>query len=225
MKRLMWIAVGAVLVALAAVFGPELIDLYRLDRFVASSDEAYVAHGGPWPQLADACIGCHGPGGNSQHAAYPSLAGQPAHYVAAQLRAFAGGQRSSPNMGPLAMTLDEPQIKLVSEHFERQPLQAQRGFQADPALQEQGRRLVTAGACAACHGEQLLGKEQFPRLAGQGQAYLLSQLEAFAAGRRKEASGVMQGIAASTSERERLAIAHYLASIAPPARSSGSFTE
>jgi cytochrome c553 len=218
MKRLMGIAVGAVLLLLAAVFGPDLLDLYRLDRFVASSDQAYVAQGGPWPQLADACISCHGPGGNSRHEAYPSLAGQPARYVAAQLRGFASGQRSSPNMGPLAMTLDEPQIKLVSEHFERQPVEPGPRLQADPALQEQGRRLVTAGACAACHGEGLMGKEQFPRLVGQGQQYLLSQLEAFAAGRRTEASGVMRGIASSTSERERLAIAHYLASLPPSAR-------
>lgn len=38
--------------------------------------------------------------------------------------------------------------------------------------------------CGSCHGPTFAGAESVPRLAGQTTGYLISQLEAFAAGRR-----------------------------------------
>ena len=43
-----------------------------------------------------ACLACHGPhGAGNAPAGYPAIAGQQAPYVAAQLRAYRGGQRTS----------------------------------------------------------------------------------------------------------------------------------
>lgn len=217
-KKLIWLGGGAVIALLLAFLGPDLLGLYRLDRYVASSAEAYQAEQGQWPHLTDVCIGCHGVKGNSLHQGYPSLAGQPAAYVAAQLLAFASGQRSSPTMGPLAMTLSAPEIHLLSDHFARQPVDENRHSLPDPQLQERGRQLVAAGRCAACHGEGLMGRDRFPRLAAQGDDYLLAQLDAFASGARIDATGTMQGIAASATPEDRKAIASYLASLAPARR-------
>jgi cytochrome c553 len=215
MKKLILFGISYLVVMLLVFFGPDLLDLYRLHHFIDASAEAYQAHGGPWPHLADACLGCHGVNGNSQHQSYPSLAGQPAPYVAAQLRKFANGQRINPTMGPLAMTMSETEVNLLANHFEKQPVDRNRSFEPDPGLLEKGRQLVASGHCAACHGERLMGHDTFPRLAGQGYAYLLTQFEAFAADRRSEPTGVMKNMAETASADDRKAIASYLASLVP----------
>jgi cytochrome c553 len=215
MKKPFWLGTSFLIVLAVLLFGPEALALYRLDRFIETSAKAYEANGGPWPQLSDACVGCHGVDGNSRHQGYPSLAGQPAAYVAAQLRAFASGRRTNATMGPLAMTMSEQEIERLADHFARQPVDENRFFEPDPGLREKGGRLVAAGGCAACHGDLMMGRDSFPRLAGQGSDYLLAQLNAFAEGTRSEPTGAMKGIAAAVSSDERKAIAIYLASLAP----------
>jgi cytochrome c553 len=212
-----WILTGVAVTvcALLAWFGPVMLDLYRLDRFVAASADAAQAEGGPWPRAVDVCINCHGMQGNSQHQAYPSLAGQPAPYLAAQLRKFASGERANPNMGPLAMTMDDAEIDRFAQHFARQAATPNRSFQPDAAVVAKGKALVQAAHCAACHGEQLMGQGAFARLAGQGHDYLVMQLAAFAAGTRNEATGTMKAIATNTPPQDIEAMAHYLASLAP----------
>jgi cytochrome c553 len=215
MKKLMAIGISAIAALLLVFFGPDLFNLYRLERYVAVSSGAYQADGGPWPHLTDVCIGCHGVKGISRNQGYPSLAGQPAAYVAAQLHNFAGGRRVNPNMGPLAMTMSEAEIKLLSDYFARQSVGENRSFEPDSGLREKGRQLAATGGCAGCHGDRLTGHDQYPRLAGQGYDYLLAQLDAFAAGTRSESTGVMKNLAAAASTVDRKAIASYLASLAP----------
>lgn len=69
-----------------------------------------------------ACAGCHGPAGRGNApAAYPSIQGQHATYVAAQLRAYKAGARSSdPNqmMRNVAATLSEDEIDAVASYVQ-----------------------------------------------------------------------------------------------------------
>jgi len=69
-----------------------------------------------------ACAGCHGPSGRGNApAAYPSIQGQHATYVAAQLRAYKAGTRSSdPNqmMRGVAATLSEDEIDAVASYVQ-----------------------------------------------------------------------------------------------------------
>lgn len=218
MKKLIALAVVAVIAGLLAFYGRDALDLYRLMDHIATSSEAKEADGGPWPRLTDSCVGCHGRQGYSQHQQYPNLAGQPAPYLAAQLKRFASGERTNPNMGPLAMTLSEADIQFLAEYFAKHPAAANWSFKPDAALQVKGEKLVANGGCAACHGEGLMGHDQFPRLAGQGYDYLLAQLNAFAEGHRKDPSGAMTAIAATLSADDRQALAHYLAALAPVAK-------
>lgn len=213
MKRIL-LGLAAIVVLLLIFFGRDLLDLYRLLSYVETSTAAYEADG-PWPQLTDACSGCHGDQGNSLHSGYPSLAGQPAAYLAAQLQHFASGKRSNPNMGPLAMSLSEAEIQQIAAHYAKQKPSAKPTFTVEPALVEKGRQAVASRACAACHGESLMGRDLYPRLAGQGHDYLLAQLEAFAAGTRRDPSGAMNALAATAPAEERKAMAHYLATLAP----------
>lgn len=80
-------------------------------------------------------------------------------------------------------------------------------------LAEQGETLATKGsgavlACVTCHGAQGQGMATFPYLAGQGENYLTRQLDAFAAGTRK--NPIMAPIAkAMTPEQKKAASAYY----------------
>lgn len=215
MAKSLLLVASIVVVLLLVIFGPDLVGLYRLEQFISTSSNLHRINAGPWPRLTDVCSGCHGARGNSQSQYYPSLASQPAPYIAAQLHAFASGLRNNPNMGPLAMTMNPREIALLSNYFAKQPATDNRFFEPDAALREKGRTLVTNAGCAACHGDTLMGRDQFPRLAGQGYDYLLKQLDAFASGARNEPTGTMKQIAQAASPADRKAMVTYLASMGP----------
>lgn len=69
-----------------------------------------------------ACAGCHGPGGRGNPLAdYPSLHGQHATYVAAQLRAYRAGTRDTdPNqmMRNVAALLSDEEIDAVASYVQ-----------------------------------------------------------------------------------------------------------
>ena len=75
-----------------------------------------------------------------------------------------------------------------------------------------------AAACASCHGQRGEGMAAFPRLAGTGADYLRRQLDAFAAGTRK--NPVMQPIAQALSPEQRAQVAAYYASLPPVAKAA-----
>lgn len=69
-----------------------------------------------------ACIACHGPRGNGNPAAlYPSVKGQHATYVAAQLRAYQSGQRTTDQnqmMRNVAAALTDEQIDALASYVQ-----------------------------------------------------------------------------------------------------------
>ncbi|MCE1116818.1 MULTISPECIES: c-type cytochrome [Pseudomonas] len=221
MNKRTWLYAAAVVTAgvlgAAALYGPELLAGYRfmdaLDRHYAS----YEANGGAWPQPQDACTLCHGVRGQPANAQYPALAGQPVAYLQAQLHAFAQGQRHSPQMQPLAASLSDERIKALAEYFARQAPHITDAPEPDDALRARGQASVTARGCVACHGAQLSGSPVGPRLAGQGQAYLLEQLVAFKQGLRTDPSGAMNATASLLEQDELQALAHYIAGLTPAA--------
>lgn len=218
MKKYLLLGGLAVAALLLVIFGPTLLNLYRLQNYVSASAEAAQADAGPWPRTTEVCTTCHGVKGNSVNGNYPALAGQPAPYLAAQLQHFASGARVNPNMEPLAMTMKPAEVDALAAYFARQPALPNPYFKPDPQMSAKGEKLVEAGGCAACHGAQMTGQEQFPRLAGQGYEYLVRQLDAFAGGARTEATGTMQRLAAAASPDDRKAMAAYLANLPPSAK-------
>ncbi len=64
---------------------------------------AWLANRGRWADQLPACAQCHGPGGSGVGTNFPPLAGQPAEYIAAQLKAWRAGTRPP---GPLALMQD-----------------------------------------------------------------------------------------------------------------------
>lgn len=218
MKRAL-IIVGIVAVVAAvsagALYGRDILDGMQYENAMAEIGEADKANAGAWPQTQETCFVCHGPHGQSLNAWYPALSGQPKAYIAAQLHAFASDQRPNAYMGPLAKEMSDAQIDALATYFARQAPTRNEDVPADVDLQKRGLALVQARSCQACHGEKLMGKDQAPRLAGQGADYLAKQLADFKTGARKDPAGAMNGIAATLSSEDVPAVARYLASVSP----------
>lgn len=71
---------------------------------------------------------------------------------------------------------------------------------------------AAAASCAACHGPQGISMNpQWPNLAGQKEAYLVSQLLAFKNGDRKNA--LMSPMATSLTEEDIANISAYFAGL------------
>ncbi|MDS0846140.1 c-type cytochrome [Burkholderia cenocepacia] len=218
MKRTWMIGAALVIAGVAAagtLYGPDLIDGMRYQKAMTAIGEADKANGGAWPQPQETCFFCHGVHGQSQNAWYPSLSGQPATYIAAQLRAFATDQRRNAYMGPLSRELDDAKIAALATYFARQAPARNEAVPADAALDKRGMALVEARSCRACHGAALTGKDPAPCLAGQGQLYLEAQLAAFRSGERHDPTGAMNALAATLSGDDTRAVAHYLAGLSP----------
>ncbi len=66
---------------------------------------------------AAACAVCHGPQGLSVAPDAPHLAGQPALYVSAQLRAYRSGARKHEVMGVMAKPLSDTDIDDLAAWF------------------------------------------------------------------------------------------------------------
>ena len=179
----------------------------------------------PDPQSAEAarhvavttCASCHGRQGRSENPKFPSLAGQHAGYLAAQLRLFKTQGRGDPDavayMWGMAQPLTDELVDALALYFARQS--PGRGPAAAAPLRARGEDIYRNGvpdagipACATCHGPEAAGTDQFPRLAGQSAQYLLKQIRSFQSNMRNVA--VMHGVAAGLKEPEMQAVAAYL---------------
>lgn len=78
-------------------------------------------------------------------------------------------------------------------------------------------------ACAACHGADGVGMlPDWPRLAGQGEKYLLKQMQQFKSGERKDL--VMSAQVIALNEQDMADIAAYFSSVAPKYDVAGTAT-
>lgn len=84
-----------------------------------SDTGAWLATRGRWEDAVPACVQCHGPGGVGVGTDFPPLAGQPAAYLADQLKAWQSGARHPGPLGlmeGIARKLTEVEIRAVSEY-------------------------------------------------------------------------------------------------------------
>jgi cytochrome c553 len=95
----------------AATTKPDATQLARGRLLVRTGDES------KWLQ---ACANCHGPDGAGEKYATPYLAGQSATYIAAAIREWKSGARTSGDalMKPVADRLDDADIAAVAAYLE-----------------------------------------------------------------------------------------------------------
>ncbi len=167
-----------------------------------------------------ACAACHGADGNSINPIWPSLAGQGANYIAAQLQAFKSGTRNNPSMSPMAATVDDADMLAIGEYYAAQaPKIAAMGdhdFSAAERLYRGGDAERGLPACMACHGPSGAGNAPagYPALRGQLAEYTAMQLRAY---RDKTRNGgrhdVMADIAGRMSDADIEAVARYVSAL------------
>jgi cytochrome c553 len=165
---------------------------------------------------AIACARCHGYDGASDGSgAFPTLAGQSAYYLTAQLRNFASGDRQNALMSSIAKGLTDEEIQSVAQYYAaaRPTLPVKR--QGQPDLVARGQYIATEGnlpnrvqACISCHGPNGNGEPPaIPYLSGQYKHYIQVQLLTFKKGYRKDVQ--MGNVGHRVSDEEAAAVASY----------------
>ena len=85
-----------------------LLSISTAHADVAAGQTAYAARG---------CIGCHGAGGVSVVATYPSLKGKSADFIRRNLTDFRSGARQEPVMNAMAAGLSDADIANIAAYI------------------------------------------------------------------------------------------------------------
>jgi cytochrome c553 len=108
------------------------------------------------------------------------------------------------------------------ERFENRDSRTRYIAFAPPGSRQRGESLVSTGAggrtlvCATCHGQELRGNGDIPRLAGRSPSYLARQLFDIQSGNRKGAAVVpMKPVVERLTEADIADIVAYIASLSP----------
>ena len=106
----------------------------------------------------EACVDCHGPGGNSTSDGIPSIAGQPKLFIENQLVLMREQLRPAPQMLPIVQGMKDAEIIRLAEHFSKLPAKSVQTSTADPKLVEQGRARARVLRCGVCHLSDFKGQ-------------------------------------------------------------------
>lgn len=158
------------------------------------------------------CVACHGDGGNSSNPAVPSIAAQPRQFISTALYMFREGYRKDPQMTPMAANLSNAEMNELAAYFAKLPAAPAR-HRARPENASAGPGLVQKFHCTQCHGGELQGLQQMPRLAGQQYDYLRLQLRGFRDRKRGDLDGKMSESAQGLSDGDIDALADYIAGL------------
>lgn len=159
----------------------------------------------------EACVACHGPGGNSVTPGIPSIAGQPKLFLENQLVLIREEMRPSPAMLPVVKGMKDAEIVALATHYSKQPAQRVTKAPADAALSKRGRERAQALRCGVCHLPDFRGQNQVPRLAAQREDYLAEAMRAYRDNRRPGGDTIMAAALYGVSDADIDALAHYLA--------------
>ena len=163
------------------------------------------------------CAACHGTDGNSVAAANPSLAGQNAHYLYTQLKAFRKAYARTrpcwawlPRCPRTICAMSPPTTASRSPKIAKRPT---RQMPLGAKIYRIGNNGTHVPACMSCHGPSGKGlPDQYPRLGSQHAGYIVKQLNDFKAGADRK-NGPMQDIASRMSDAEMKAVAEYISGL------------
>jgi cytochrome c553 len=137
-------------------------------------------------RFAQVCAACHGANGRSDTPGVPVLAGQHSLYAITQLFLFREGRRNNEAMTAVAKTLTDDDLRGFSEYIGTLPPvpAPPPATPPDAARMAKGKALAEQNKCLFCHGADLGGGQQVPRIAGQREEYLQASLRGFKSGKR-----------------------------------------
>ena len=166
------------------------------------------------PAPADAklapCAACHGTSEKAPLPGMPSLSGQQAEFLAAQLFFIREGLRNVPQMeGMLKGTTDRDLTDMAAYFSKQRPLRV--SGKPDPQVQSRGAALVKRQGCGTCHMPDFSGQRQIPRINAQREDYLAAALKAYRDNQRSGSDTSMNAVMHGVSDSDILTLAHYLA--------------
>jgi len=163
---------------------------------------------------AEVCFACHGKGGASTLPLTPSIAGQPAFFVVAQLFLFRDGRRgAAPNpMYDAARNMSDDDLRSWGEYLSTLTPPAPPKSAPNATRFARGRALAAQHNCGTCHNQDYSGREQMPRLANQREDYLLKALRDYKSGARTGYGfASMPEAVAGLRDADLADLAHFLA--------------
>ena len=168
------------------------------------------------------CETCHGLSARGFIGTHPMprLAGQQPGYIKNQLQAFIERRRLNPVMGNVAHVLSPAMVEALATHFKDADPPPYGG--APKELVSEGEKIYHEGvpdaevpACEACHGLDAHGMDEFPRLAGQLDGYVIAKLANWSKERGQDPktpdnSEIMAPIADKLTKEQIAAVAAYV---------------
>ena len=145
------------------------------------------------------------------------LSGQPAAYLAAQLRDFASGVRANAVMSPIASSLSADDIEDVATYFATVETPFPPLPRMDETLVKKGEVIAESGiptkgipGCGSCHGAGGVGEPPtIPYLAGQYARYTALELQMWQRGLRRSSPEAMGMFSKKLDQDEIAAVAAY----------------
>jgi cytochrome c553 len=164
-------------------------------------------------RFASVCAACHGANGRSDMAGTPVLAGQPALYAITQLYLFREGRRNNAAMTAVAKTMTDDDMRGFSEYIGSLPPVAAPAPATPPdaAPMAKGKALADQHRCSSCHGADLSGGQQVPRIGGQKEDYLQASLHGFKDGTRPAYTQAMVSALSQVPVEDLDTLAYYAA--------------
>lgn len=187
---------------------------------LAAAAQQPSAGGNAYAQrFASLCAACHGANGRNDMALTPALAGQHSFYAITQLFLFREGRRSNEAMTAVAKTLTDADLRGFSDYIATLPAVAAPppAQPADATRMARGQALAQEHKCFACHGADLSGGQQVPRIAQQREDYLQMTLQEFKSGKRPGYTMAMGEAVGRIPVEDLDTLAYFVARFAPPA--------
>jgi cytochrome c553 len=159
---------------------------------------------------AASCAGCHGDGGVTKTAGFPSLVGLDPKYLVTAMKTYRTGQRKSDLMKSMVENVADQAINNIALYYALQkPAPAQSPIAGDRAAGQ-----AAATPCAGCHGDTgVSGNPDIPSLAGQDATYLATAMLAYKQGGRGDET--MKGMVEALDETAIKNLSAYYAAQQP----------
>jgi len=159
------------------------------------------------------CAACHGANGRSDMPGVPVLAGQPSLYVITQLFLFREGRRNNDAMIALAKPMKDADLRGYSDYIGTLAAVPAPPPAAPPdaARMSKGQALAQQHKCTFCHGADLAGGQQVPRIGGQKEDYVRATLRGFKSGDRPGYTRAMTEALSQVPEQDLDLLAYYVA--------------